>query len=70
MRELRAGEVTAAGLRELRCPERGCGRLLIRFEQSAGTSLVETYCERCEVWAEWTLRNAFRPVYKVVKRKV
>jgi hypothetical protein len=64
--EAKAGET----LLELRCPEAGCRRLLIRFRQARGASIVETFCEGCQVWAEWTLQDGLRPIYQVVRKRI
>ena len=71
MTELRARDVAVGKsevLRELRCPE--CQDLLIRFKQSRGMGIVETYCATCRVWAEWRLHDSDRPVYREVRRKI
>lgn len=73
MSELRARDVTAkkvAGLMEVRCPEDRCNRLLIRFDQAIGESLVETFCSHCGTRAEWRFQGGRRPVYKVTERRI
>jgi len=73
--ELRAKDVTGTlGMMELRCPETAggsvCNRLLIRFQQAGGESLVETFCSHCGTRAEWRLHSGRRPMYKVTERRV
>ena len=73
MGELRANDVRARNgetLTELRCPEQGCGRLLLRFSQAAGSSLVETFCNACGTRAVWQFTKGQRPKYTVTSRRM
>ena len=74
MGELRARDIENKGelgaLVELRCQEAGCNRLLLRVTQAAGHAMVETHCQHCQTWAQWTLRTGERPFYVVTKKRV
>ncbi len=73
MSELRAREVAVGrvgDLTEVRCPETGCGRLLLEFRQTEGRSEARTQCKKCGTKASWIFQSGHKTLYKVLQRRV